>query len=106
VNTKQDPVKYAVEMNKQGAGELLLNSIDQDGTMKGYQIDFISSISKEVDIPVVACGGAGSIEDFKTAIIEGGASAVAAGSMFVFYGKHRGVLINYPSKNEIAEMFS
>ena len=105
VNTKLDPVKYAVEMNRQGAGEILLTSIDRDGTKKGYQVDLISSISKEVDIPVVACGGAGSIMDFKTAIIEGGASAVAAGSMFVFYGKHHGVLINYPSQKEITEIF-
>ncbi|HLG35396.1 MAG TPA: AglZ/HisF2 family acetamidino modification protein [Bacteroidia bacterium] len=105
VNMKQDPVRYAVEMSKCGAGELLVNSIDRDGTQNGYDIELIRKISKEVDIPVVACGGAGNLSDFKIAINEGGVSAVAAGSLFVFHGKHRGVLISYPSQKELSNVF-
>ncbi len=92
----KDPVEYAVEMQKMGAGELLVNSVDRDGTMRGYDIELLKRITSAVDIPVIACGGAGTIEHLVVAIREGGASAVAAGSMFVFYGKHRAVLINYP----------
>jgi imidazole glycerol-phosphate synthase subunit HisF len=105
-NTKLDPLKFAMEMNKLGAGELLLNSIDRDGIMNGFDIELIKKISKEVDIPVIACGGAGVLTDLAEAVKEGGASAVAAGSMFVFHGKHKAVLINYPSQRELKELFA
>jgi len=104
--TKTDPVKFAVEMNKCGAGELLLNSIDRDGTMNGYDLELLKKVSSEVDIPVVACGGAGNLQHFKSAIQLGGASAVAAGSMFVFHGPHKGVLISYPSQEELKKTFN
>lgn len=104
--TGKDPVRYAGEMNKLGAGELLVNSIDRDGTMKGYDIELLKKISSEVDIPVIACGGAGTLSHFDEAIKKGGASAVAAGSMFVFHGRHRAVLINYPSPAELEKLFS
>ena len=98
--TGLDPVKYAVHMQELGAGELLINSIDRDGTMQGYDLDLLSRISSAVEIPVVALGGAGRYEDFNDAIKKGGVSAVAAGSMFVYYGKNRAVLINYPTRDK------
>ena len=98
---KIDPIDFAIQMKNMGAGELLVNSVDKDGTMEGYDIELIKILTAAVNIPVVACGGAGSIEHFKDAINKGGASAVAAGSMFVFYGRHRAVLISYPNKQEL-----
>lgn len=79
-----------------GAGEIFLNSVDRDGMMSGYDIQLIRSVTQNVDVPVIACGGAGTVEHLSQGVHEGGASAVAAGSMFVFHGKHRAVLINYP----------
>lgn len=83
-----------------GAGEIIINSIDRDGTMSGYDIDLIKTTSKTVSIPVVASGGAGGVDDFCHAI-QAGASAVAAGAMFVFQGVHRAVLISYPKYEEL-----
>lgn len=104
-NTKMEAVKFAAEINKAGAGELLVNSIDRDGVMQGYDLELVKSISSEIDIPLIACGGAGATEHFKQAV-NAGASAVAAGSMFVFHGKHRAVLISYPSQAEIKALFN
>ena len=81
-----------------GAGEILVNSVDRDGMMAGYDLDLIRRVAGLVDVPVVACGGAGTPEHLKAAVDEAGASAVAAGSMFVFHGKRRAVLINYPTE--------
>ncbi|MDF2436732.1 MAG: imidazole glycerol phosphate synthase subunit HisF [Bacteroidota bacterium] len=103
-NTKMEASKFAVEINKAGAGELLVNSIDRDGVMQGYDLDLIKSISGEIDIPLIACGGAGELNHFKQAV-NAGASAAAAGSMFVFHGKHRAVLISYPEQSEINALF-
>ena len=69
--------------------------------MKGYDIPLIKAVSESVSIPVVACGGAGTVEDFGRAVHDGGASAVAAGSRLVYYGKHRAVLINFPGNEEL-----
>lgn len=80
-----------------GAGEIFLNSVDRDGMMEGYDLALIKQVSQSINIPIIASGGAGKIEDMSLAISEGGASAVAAGSLFVFYGKQKGVLINYPT---------
>jgi len=99
--TGLDPVEYAVRMEKEGAGELILCSIDRDGTMKGYDIDLISRVTAAVKIPVVACGGSCTVKDLGVAIKQGGASAAGAGSMFVFQGLHRAVLISYPEYAEI-----
>ena len=99
--TGLDPVKYAVEMEKQGAGELFINSIDRDGTMQGYDVDLIKRVTDVSSIPVVACGGAGKLQDLADAINIGGASAAAAGSLFVFQGPLRGVLISYPSQDDL-----
>lgn len=99
-NTGLDPVKFAIEMEKQGAGELFVNSIDRDGTMQGYDLELVSRVADSVTVPVVACGGAGNIQHLAEAI-QAGASAAAAGSMFVFQGPLRGVLISYPAQEEL-----
>ncbi len=104
-NTGLDAVECAVKYEKLGAGEILLNSIDADGTYSGYQINVLRTVSSAVNIPVIACGGAADLEDFNKAVNEGGASAVAAGSMFVFQRPHNAVLISYPSQKELREKF-
>lgn len=93
---KLDPVSAAQQMEEAGAGEILLNSIDRDGTFSGYDLTLVRSVADAVSVPVIACGGASSVDDMAAAVREGGASAVAAGSFFVFHGKHRAVLITYP----------
>jgi cyclase len=100
-----EPVKFAREIESMGAGELFLNSIDRDGTMQGFDLELIKKVSEAVSIPVVACGGARTTADLGAAVKEGGASAVAAGSMFVFHGPHRAVLINFPTPTELQETF-
>ena len=104
-NTGLNPVDYAKEIENEGAGEILVNSIDRDGMMEGYDIELIRSITQSVRIPVIACGGAGKMDDFRSAVKDGGASAAAAGSFFVFHGKRRAVLITYPSYSEISNLF-
>jgi cyclase len=104
--TNLDPVEFAVSVAQMGAGEISLNSIDRDGMMQGYDVDLIKRVAGAVDIPVVACGGAGSIADLAAAVKQGGASAAAAGSMFVFQGKHRAVLISYPTELELRAAFA
>lgn len=84
-------------------GEIILNSVDRDGTRSGYDINLLRQVATSTGIPVVACGGANSVDDFVDAVKEGGASAVAAGSMFVFQGKHQAVLIQYPTQLELKE---
>lgn len=104
--TGRTPVEWAKEAVRLGAGEILLNAIDRDGTMKGYDLVLIRAITSEVDVPVIACGGANSLDDFRMAVREGHAAAVAAGSMFVFHGKHRAVLINYPTQTSLKKTFA
>ncbi len=103
--TGRDPIALAKEMESSGAGEILLNSIDQDGTMQGYDLPLIKSVSEAVRIPVIGCGGAGSVADLAAAIEIGKASAASAGSLFVFQGKHRAVLINFPTPFSLTEAF-
>jgi imidazole glycerol-phosphate synthase subunit HisF len=99
-NTGKDPRAHAEAVVAQGAGEILLTSIDRDGTMSGYDVEMIRDLAAAVPVPLVACGGAGSLAHFAEAI-GAGASAVAAGSLFVFAGPRRAVLINYPSAAEL-----
>ncbi len=103
--TGLEPAEFARHMEDAGAGEILINSIDRDGMMNGYDIDLIASITKSVTVPVIACGGAGTLQHFKEAIDIGKASAVAAGSFFVFYGSRRAVLITYPNSEELQRIF-
>jgi cyclase len=96
-----DPVAYARSVVKLGAGELLIHDADREGMYNGLDEVLIAAITNAVDVPVIACGGAGTIADLASGIAAG-ASAVAAGSQFVFYGPHRAVLINFPSETELA----
>lgn len=104
-STHYSPVDFARLMEDNGAGELIVQSIDHDGRMSGYDIQLIKEVSEAVSIPVVALGGAGSPDDLKMARQEGFASSVGAGSLFVFHGPRRGVLINYPPQSEIRTIF-
>jgi cyclase len=101
VKSKDTPVEFAKLMEKNGAGEIIIQSVDKDGTMKGYDLSLIESISEAVTIPVVALGGAGNINHLKEAYNKAKATALAAGSFFVYVGDKRGVLINYPDRNVI-----
>jgi cyclase len=100
---KLDPVEHARRVAALGAGEILITAIDRDGMMRGYDLDLVRSIVEAVDVPVIACGGAGSIDDLVAVLRKAGASAAAAGSLFVFYGPHRAVLISYPATDEVAK---
>lgn len=102
---KLDPLLHAKHMQDLGAGEILINVIEKDGTMSGYDVKIIKKISDAVTIPVVACGGAGKLKDFIDATYNGHASAAAAGSLFVYHGKLKGVLINYPERKELEALF-
>jgi cyclase len=102
---ERDLCAYAVLLEKAGAGEILLNAVDRDGTFAGYDLPLIRSVAEAVGIPVIAAGGAGKVEDFGAAVRTGGAAAVAAGSLFVFHGRHRAVLITYPSPLELQRVF-
>lgn len=105
VRARPDVTGYAREMEDRGAGELLLNCIDRDGTQQGYDLELITRVAAAVKIPVVACGGAGTLAHLAEAVTAG-ASAAAAGSLFVFAGARRSVLINYPSARELASVFA
>lgn len=98
--TGRKPVELAREMEKLGVGEIVVNSIDNDGLMKGYDLTLIQQIREAVGVPVTALGGAGSLHDIGEVISKCGVSGAVAGSLFVFKGKYRAVLINYPSRAE------
>tara|TARA_B100000315_G_C14506625_1_gene554921 strand:- start:104 stop:865 length:762 start_codon:yes stop_codon:yes gene_type:complete len=102
--TNLDPVAFVKLMEEKGAGEIIITSIERDGTMSGYDIQLVEEISKAVTIPVVASSGAGTLDDFKKAI-DAYASAVAASSLFVYHGPRRAVLINLPTKSELTTIF-
>jgi len=104
-SSRLDPVVFAKLMEEKGAGEIIINSIDKDGLMTGYDLDLIKDVSMAVRIPVIAAGGAGSIEDFKKAVNNSYASAVSAGSMFVYHGPRKAVLINYPDNSDLKNIF-
>lgn len=102
--TSLTPVEYAVNMQNKGAGEILLTSINRDGTMQGYDLALIKQVTQAVSIPVIACGGAGDLIDFAKAVNESGASAVATGSMVVYQGRNRAVLTKFPKREELASL--
>jgi imidazole glycerol-phosphate synthase subunit HisF len=104
--TGMEPEEYARKAAEMGAGEILINSIERDGTMEGYDLELIKKVSCSVDVPVVALGGAGSMNDLKIAVVQGKASAAAAGSMFVYHGSRKAVLINFPAQKELMDLFS
>lgn len=99
------PLDWAKQVENYGAGEILINSVDRDGVMGGYDLELVRQIASAVKVPVVACGGAGSVADLGTAVNEGGAAAAAAGSIFVYQKRNRSVLINFPSAKELEQLF-
>jgi cyclase len=101
--TGLDAVAAGRRAESLGAGEIVLTSIDRDGTYTGYDLEVLGQVSAAVGIPVIANGGAGTIADFTRAVTETGCTAVAAGSMFVFAAPGEGVLISYPSEAELQE---
>lgn len=96
-----NPVDFACMMQDNGAGELIVQSIEQDGMMQGYDIPLVKSVSEAVTIPVIALGGAGNLSHLKQAYTEAYANGLAAGSMFVYHGPRKGILINYPEYDEL-----
>jgi cyclase len=100
-----NPIKFAQELESLGAGELVINSIDQDGIMKGYDLNLIDKVVENITIPVTVLGGAGSLKDIETVIEKNGVIGVAAGSLFVFRGPYKAVLINYPNQEEKNNLF-
>lgn len=104
-STGINPILFAQNAEKLGAGEIIINSIDQDGMMKGYDLNLIDKITENISIPVTVLGGAGSLNDIKKVIDKHKIIGVAAGSLFVFKGTYKAVLINYPSKKEKEELY-
>jgi imidazole glycerol-phosphate synthase subunit HisF len=99
------PVNLAVACEHLGAGEIMLTSMEREGAFDGFDVELLKSVTDTVGIPVIAHGGAGKIADFVPVVTAGGASAIAAGSMFVFAAKGEGMLISYPSQNELKTQF-
>lgn len=95
-----DPTNFAVKLQELGAGEIVLNNVDRDGEMKGYDFDLIDSVRNAISTPLTVLGGAGSLDDIRSLVSRYGVIGAAAGSLFVFKGKYRAVLINYPSLEE------
>jgi imidazole glycerol-phosphate synthase subunit HisF len=99
-STGINPFKFAEEAQKLGAGEIIINSIDQDGVMKGFDFTLIDKVREKISLPLTVLGGAGSLNDIKQIIDKHGIIGVAAGSLFVFKGIYKAVLINYPTFEE------
>jgi cyclase len=95
-----DPIDFAKRVEALGAGEVVVNFIDRDGEMKGYDVDFVAQVRDVIGLPMTALGGVGSLEDVEGLIRRFGIMGAAAGSLFVFKGRYRAVLINYPSRTE------
>lgn len=104
--TGLDPVSFAKQMEATGAGEVVINSIDCDGLMKGYDIDLVARVREAIRLPMTVLGGAGSLQDIEDLIRRFGIIGAAAGSQFVFKGKYRAVLINYPNPQEKDALFA
>lgn len=98
-------VDYIKKCERCGCGEIVINSIDRDGSFRGYDIELVRLAVEAASVPIVACGGAGEYSHLRDVIINGGAAAAAAGSIFVFKGPHRAVLINYPEREDLEQMF-
>lgn len=106
VNTGLDPVQFAKQMEDLGVGEIVVNSIDNDGIMKGYDLNIVSKIRENVSTPMSVLGGAGSLDDIGKLINKFGIIGAAAGSLFVFKGVYKAVLINYPGILEKSELIT
>jgi len=102
----QSPLIFAKQMEEMGAGEIIIQSIDKDGTMLGYDLELIAGISEQLSIPVTALGGAGSLKDMSLLLDRTSVNGLAAGSMFVYHGARNAVLVNYPNYNEILKILA
>lgn len=105
-NEKMSPNEWVIELEKKGAGEILLTSIDREGTWSGFDLKTIAEISRSVSVPLIAHGGAGELKHLGEAVKVGGASAIAVGSLVVFQKKDMGVLVNFPDKKKLKEIFN
>lgn len=101
-NTDRDPVDWAIEIEARGAGEILLTSVDREGTWSGFDVELTRAVADAVRIPVIAHGGGGTVGHIEDAVRHGGASAVALGSMVVFQKQGMGVLVNMPDRTALA----
>jgi imidazole glycerol-phosphate synthase subunit HisF len=104
--SKRDPVEWAKQLESLGAGEILLTSMDREGSWEGFDLDLVRGVANAVSIPVIAHGGAGTLEHIKEVVTQADASAVGLGSMVIFQKKDMGVLINFPDKKHIAEVLT
>lgn len=104
VRTGLDPAELAARVEFLGAGEVVLNSVDRDGTLEGYDLDLVRKVRAAMNLPLTVLGGAGSLEHVAALFREFGTLGAAAGSLFVFKGKYRAVLINYPNREEKAAL--
>ena len=98
--------ELAEEMERMGAGELLIQSVNKDGTYQGLEVAVLHEVSQSVGIPVVGLGGLASLEEIRTIHPRTNLNGYAAGSLFIYQGKHRGVLVNYPSADEVKKLFN
>lgn len=105
-NTRRDPIAWAKEVEQMGAGEILLTSIDREGTWDGFDLELVKHVCDAVTIPVIAHGGAGSAEHIRQVVKDSHASAVALGSMVVFQKKGMGVLVNFPDQSILRKVLS
>jgi cyclase len=101
LNTKKNPIDWAMQLEQLGAGEILLTSINREGTWSGFDLQLIQNITNAVNIPVIANGGAGDLIHISEVVNNGGASSVALGSMVVYQQKGMGVLVNFPQKDAL-----
>lgn len=106
INTKLNSATYAKQMQDLGVGELMVSSIDREGTGKGYDIKLLEMVSNAVEIPVIGLGGAGCMQDLADAKNQTNVSGLAAGDLFIFHGKHKAVLITYPKHSELEKLFN
>jgi cyclase len=97
---------FIKQLEECGAGELMINSVDRDGMMSGYDLQLAEKISKGLTIPTIFCGGCSDLTDIRNLLTRTETSAAAAGSFFVFKGPHKGVLISYPSPEEIEAIYN
>jgi len=103
-NTRRGPVSWAKEVESRGAGEILLTSVDREGSWGGFDLELVRRVTDAVSIPVIAHGGAGTVGHILEAVKQANASAVALGSMVVFQKQGRGVLVNFPNQNQLADL--
>jgi imidazole glycerol-phosphate synthase subunit HisF len=95
-----DPIDYVKQLEANGVGEIFINNVDLDGTFSGYDISLLQEIENKLSVPIIPCGGAGSLTDLAEVFNKTKIKAVAAGSIFVYTGKFNAVLINFPTEDQ------